>query len=129
MTDFTKIKSKFVKDQLRKLKYSAKNKSYIEDLMKIEQYISNPELYFVSGVKFHGIRPKYNKEVAAIFAELNPKGYKVLLEQDRTVRENVKRWQKEVKEQEQMEKEVSKRTWALMHGKKAKCILASLLKR
>lgn len=74
MTDFTKIKSKYVLKKLKK----TDDKHYIEDLMFIERWITGPrkleKVFTVACDRcFHEFyHKKYKKESVEIFKELDP---------------------------------------------------------
>lgn len=117
MTDFTKIKSNYVKEKIKGLSYSKKNKKYINDLMKLERSIVEGFKGWAVSLAYHSLKNKYNKDYDLIFKELDPEGYKEWIQEMKIETRNTEKWQKEMLEQEGKEDEVSKFTWKLMQNK------------
>ena len=76
MTDFTKIKTKFVKNKLKNTSWS--KREYIKQLMFLESWISEEIRGLGAAYKAHVLKEKYAKEYKAIFLELAPEDYKRL---------------------------------------------------
>lgn len=115
MTDFTKIRSDFVKGKLKGFRFNEKNKLYIEDLMRIEKLVSGKTLGLGTGhIRMH-LKDKYPQEWEAIRADLAPE--KMSLDEERSKeRAEEEKSDKELGEEERKEREESERTWKEMNG-------------
>lgn len=113
MTDFTEIKTKFVREKLAK----TDKMGYIENLMFIERWLSGESHGMGPAYKAHSFKSKYKKEYVAIFKELDPKGYEKYLKREQEEREENNRINKDFVEEERREAEESERTWAEMKNK------------
>ena len=86
--------------------------------MKLERSITEGSSGWAVGVVYHTLRNKYKKEYHAIYKELDPKSYKEWIEELEKEKRNVRKWQKEMIQQEFKEEEVSKFTWNLIQDEK-----------
>lgn len=109
MTDFTKIKSRFVRERIRQ----TSDMKYIEGLMKIEYYISEGWHSLAEAMERKRLQSAFPEEYAAIGIELNPKHIG-------QIKKEQKEEEKERNEMEKLDKEERKeslRTWKKMGGK------------
>lgn len=116
MTDFTKIKSKYVKNKIKNLKMTGKNERYIYDLMSIELLILGEYVSTGTGYIAMGMKEKYPKEWDIIGKELNPKHITLKQEREKEAKED-KKIAEENKKEEQKKKRESEKTWKLAGGK------------
>ncbi len=77
MTNYTEIKTKFVKERLKELDFNQENEQYIQNLMRIENYATNDlkGIGFAGGQLKYSLMQIYSKEWLKIFQELNPEMY------------------------------------------------------
>ena len=113
MTDFTKIKSKYVKNKIKGLEDNKKNRQYIEDLMLIESAVMNKIASISWARRADWLRKKLAKEYYIIGKELNPK-YKTLKQLKEEERLQQEKEDREYAEFEAKEREESKITWKKM---------------
>jgi len=116
MTDFTQIKSDFVRKTLEGLEFNENNRIYIENLMKIEKLVTGTTLGLATGHIRTILKGKYPKEWDAIGMELNPKHITLKEEKEQESKENKKLSKKDAETQAKEEKK-SERTWKLAGGK------------
>lgn len=116
MTDFTKIKSKFVKQKINGLDYNKKNRDYLNDLLMIEKYNQGKCFGLANGYMIHEIKHKYPKEWDIIGKELDLNH--ITLEKEKELME------KEYRETEKylakcnaQEEKESKESWKKAGGK------------
>ena len=117
MTDYSKAKSKFVKEKIKKTSW--KNREMIDDLIFLEDYITGKikRLGWSGGMKLHEIKSTYKKEYATIYKELDPKGYKKLLDRNKKEKEQEKREDKKFREEEMKELMKERKEWKKAGGK------------
>lgn len=113
MTNFTKIKTKFVCETLAK----TDNQDYIEDLMFIERWLSGESHGMGSAYRAHSFEEKYKEEYVAIWKELNLKGYENYLKRMQEEKKEDEKIDKKNKEEEYRNAEESERTWKEMKEK------------
>ena len=111
MGKYTNIKSKFIKEKIKKVNWKNKNeREKIDDLIFIENIILEKErMSWMGSFRWNGL--KKTKEFKAIYEELNPKEFaKMNKEEDKEIarekREKV-RWKKE----ERLEEERDRKDW------------------
>ena len=109
MTDFTKIKTKFVKNKLKNTSWS--KREYIKQLMFLESWISEEIRGLGAAYKAHVLKEKYAKEYKAIFLELAPEEYKRLKEKEKRNKEKEERENKELNKELKKEFEIEKKSW------------------
>jgi len=68
-------KSKFVRDKVKDLPFTKKNRRYIENLLAIERYVEEPASGWIENMQQFGLRGGYPSEWLAIVAELHPEQY------------------------------------------------------
>lgn len=85
-TDFSQVRSEFVRAKLGNTPW--KNRSYIENLMKLEYFVSKGGGFdFGGALHFHHLKTKYWKEYKALLKELRPEEYpRYLAEMEEQVR-------------------------------------------
>ncbi|HOI76219.1 MAG TPA: hypothetical protein PLI06_01215 [Methanofastidiosum sp.] len=119
MTDFRKIKTRYVRNKLKELEYNEENKQYIQDLMFIERVISGERINYISGMSYESKKSQYKEEFKEIYTELDPEGYKKYLEDEeqrrRKLEESKKEWEQKMEEEE----ELSKKSWEEVSGEKS----------
>jgi len=116
MTDYTKIKSKYIKSKIKNLKRNIRNMAYIHDLMTIEQLILRKYIGITSGYVRKHMQEKYPKEWDTIGQELNPWFVTIAQEKMKYTKEN-RKLEEELRKEEQKEAMESKRTWKKVGGK------------
>ena len=77
MTKYTSTVSPFIIQKIKTTSWS--NRTYINDLLKIRNWIINEPKGFISGQHLWHFRNKYPKEYLALLEEINPEKYKVEL--------------------------------------------------
>lgn len=117
MKRYDKIKSKFIKEQIRKSKW--KDREYIEDLLFLEEAVLYPNRKWGYGGSMHlyGLKQSYRKEYHAIFKELDPKGFKKYVASEKEEREKEKKIKREGKIAEKELLAEEKRDWLKAGGK------------
>ena len=73
MTKYTSSVSPFIVQKIKTTSWS--NRTYINDLLKIRNWIINEPKGFISGQRFWHFRKKYPKEYLALLKEINPEKY------------------------------------------------------
>jgi len=115
MTNYTNIKSKYVKDKIKNLKMTDKNMCYINDLIDIECANTGGLYGLWSGHKRRALKHKYQKEWDAIGIELNPKHITIKQEEEERAKELKKRDEK-LKRDGEIDREESVKTWKIAGG-------------
>ena len=73
MTKYTSSVSPFIIQKIKTTSWS--NRTYINDLLKIRNWIINEPKGFISGQHFWHFRNKYPQEYLALLDEINPEKY------------------------------------------------------
>ncbi|MCK4730414.1 MAG: hypothetical protein KAT28_03790 [Candidatus Aenigmarchaeota archaeon] len=108
-------KSEFIKKKIKETLW--KDRKYIEDLIRIERYALGEYFGWVTGYIVADLKENYPKEWEIIHQELNPKGYKKMLEQAKKERENEKREGIKIRKEETEEEKRDLREWKKLGGK------------
>ena len=114
---YENIKSKFVKNKLKGLKYNKDNKDYIDTLMYLEKYVSGESGGWATSIKIHHLKGQYKTEYESIFSELKPEEFKAQKKKEERAE---KRWKDEKvldERRDKKEEEESKKSWKDMGGK------------
>lgn len=104
MTKYTSTVSPFIIQKIKTTSWS--KRTYINDLLKIRNWITNDPKGFISGQHFWHFRNKYSQEYFALLEEINPEKYRMEL----LLREEVlaKKWNKLKGEKVNKQKEEAK---------------------
>jgi hypothetical protein len=113
MTDFTKIKSEFVRKKMLRLEYTPKNVGYIGDLMDIECFVASGARNWGEAMGRHALESEYPEEYSEILKELNPGAYEALKEEEEKEKRKDKRELKRTIKEDKKEDWESRRTWEL----------------
>jgi len=118
MTDFTKIKSKYVKNKLKSLEMTSENMNHIDDLMKIESYFLGT-LGGCAGFSPYVLVERrlakiYSKEWTAIQRELNPDYLERKKKQKQEEEEEKRKERLKELVEEKKEMELSLKSWNTM---------------
>jgi hypothetical protein len=111
---YTKIKSTFVKNELKKTSW--KKRDYIGDLMRIEGLALGYCYGLATGYMLVGFPNKYPKQWKAIWMELNLKGYKSNLNYKKKEAERERKEDERFKQEEKLELKRDKEDWGKMSG-------------
>lgn len=101
-----KIRSKYLKGRVKKLKWTQDNRSYMRKLVLLENAIVDGVTGWSHAVQIHHLRSSYPKEYATMLKELDREGHKEhLKEQAKDVKERRKaeRWCEEEDRREERE--------------------------
>ena len=79
MTKYISTVSPFILQKIKTTPWS--NRSYINDLLKIRNWIINEPKGFICGQHFWHFRNKYPQEYLALLEEINPEKYRNVLTQ------------------------------------------------
>ncbi|MFH1376072.1 MAG: hypothetical protein ABIH25_00380 [Candidatus Woesearchaeota archaeon] len=112
-----KIKSKFVRNKIKGLKWNEKNADYIRDLMDIELFVFGKYMGIHAGYMQNDLERKYPKEWEAIFNELNPGSIEFSKKLKEKEREEEREHRKILNEELKKEKIEFKRLWLKCGGK------------
>ena len=117
MTSYTKIKSKFIKEKIKKTKW--KDSEYIDDLMFLEDAILNDfnNLGMSGNMKLSSLKYSYSKEYKVIYKELDPKGWKEEQEQEKKQAIEEAEEERRYNEEERLEEEQERKEWKKAGGK------------
>jgi len=116
MTDYTKIKSKYVKSKIINLKFTQKNIDYISDLRMIETQILEEFSDTMGATLRRYLKHKYPAEWNAIGLELNPEFVTLKNKIEKQEREEWKA-KEEYRLQRKKEKIKSLKSWKEAGGK------------
>lgn len=111
MTDFRKIKTRYVRNKLKELEYNEENKQYIQDLMFIERVISGERINYIAGMSYESKKKEYSSEFKEIFTELDPEGYRKYLEDEEQRKTRLEESKKQHEQRMKEEEELSKKSW------------------
>ena len=112
-----KIRTQFVKNKLKGLKFTAKNSAYIDSLIYLERGVLG-EIRGVNGnVVLHSFQTKYPKEYNAIEMELDPGAYKRRIEKEKKEKREDKEWDMKAKKEEREYLKDEKKWWVKNGGK------------
>lgn len=104
MADFRNIKTRYVKNKLKRLEYNEGSKEYIEDLMFIERVISGEKINYIAELSYGLKKRKYEREFKEILKELDPEGYMTYIQdieqKRRELEEREKQWALTIKAEE-----------------------------
>ena len=117
MTKYTSSVSPFIVQKIKTTSWS--NRTYINDLLKIRNWIINEPKGFNSGQHFWHYRNKYSQEYLALLEEINPVKYQFeLIHRDE---ELAKKWnrlkqQKAIEMQEDAKEMEEYQEWMALGG-------------
>ena len=114
---YKQVKSQFIKDKIKGLKWNEENKEYIENLMLLEKGITENIRQWAFGMHFHQLKSKYNKEYEAIYKELKPKEFEKIKKREVKERKKEEEKDKKSEEEERREEERTRKEWLEMGGK------------
>ena len=112
---YAKIKSNFVKSELKKTKWAKRH--YIDDLLRIERYLSGKGFGWMTGYIINNLKDKYPKQWKTIFLELDPKQYEKNLENKKKEAEQTKKDDEKRRIKANLEYDKSLDSWKKMGGK------------
>ena len=108
-------KSEFVKKKIKETSW--KDRKYIEDLIRIERYALGEYGGWTTGYMIVQLKEKYPKEWKIIHQELNPKGYKKTLKEEKEERLKEKREEEKFEKEEAEEEKRDLKEWKKLGGK------------
>jgi len=107
------IKSKIIRNKIKELAFTSKNRAYVNDLKDLERLIlfmkSGRNLNMGGGMRFFAL--KKLKEFTDIYNELDPKGYRDLLEMQKKEEKEMKKFMEECKTEEKKKFESERKEW------------------
>ena len=114
---YDNIKSKFIKNKFKGLKWNEKNKEYIDNLVFIERYVLGKVKGWTTGYSIIRIKEKYQKDFEAIYKELKPKQFKRMKEQEKIIKRKEKKAMEEASQKRRDDAWKDIDVWAKMGGK------------
>jgi len=112
MTDFRKIKTRYVRSKLKGLDYNEENAEYIQDLMFLERVVSGERINYISGMSYEQKKRKYADEFRDIYTELDSEGYKQYLENEEQRERKLEESRKQHEQRMEEEAAISRESWA-----------------
>ena len=113
--NYAKIKSKFIKEELKKTKWG--DNRYIDDLMYIEKFASGETFGMATMHIINRVKSKYPKQWKKIWMEINPKGYKEMIEQKKKEEKKEKQEDELFKKEQELQLKKEKQEWQELGGK------------
>ncbi|MFH1376135.1 MAG: hypothetical protein ABIH25_00710 [Candidatus Woesearchaeota archaeon] len=114
---YKQVKSKFIKDKIRGLRWNKKNVEYVDNLVFIEDYILDKTAGLGVGYKINSFKNKYKKEYEEIYKELRPKEFKQVKKRKVKERKKEEKENRKFDEDKRKEEEQAKKEWLEMGGK------------
>lgn len=112
---YNKIKSEFVKNELKKTKW--KNRKYIDDLIDIEGFVFGEHWGLSSGYLSMHLKDKYPWQWKAVWMELKPKEYKRMKKAEEKDERKIENDYRKIKKEEITEKKQRRKEWLAAGGK------------
>lgn len=111
---YSKIKSKFIKEQIKKISW--KDREYIDHLIDIEKLVTGMYVSTGAGYVANSRKSDYPREWKIIYQELNPKGYKRAIEEERREDARERRENEKFRREERKELQQARQQWKKMGG-------------
>lgn len=115
MEKYTKAKSKITKELIKQTDFNKRDK--VDELLEMENFILNGTQGYNSKRFFEDLKKKYPNEYAEMFPELDPEGYKRILDKEREERERKEREMAFWKQKEEEFINATKEDWIKAGGK------------
>ena len=112
---YTKVKSNFIKDEIRKTKWC--EHKYIDDLITIERYAQGQTFGWMTGYITSRLKSRYSEQWKIIWQEVNPKKYREIAEREKTEEEQMRKEEEGYRKEEQRKLERDFGEWKKIGGK------------